>query len=119
MGDGLAGVDDAAAADRQNQLRARFQRQLHTLAGQRSARVRLHAAKCAILNARLVQEPEDAVEQSAFLRARAAVDDQYARKPAFFQQFRQPVRAACAEYDLSGYEIFKFVHMLILRRSLP
>ena len=119
VGDGLAGVDDAAAADRQNQLRTRFQRQLHALAGQRRARVRLHAAERAILNACLVQKPEHAVKQSAFLRARAAVDDQHARKSAFFQQLRQLLRAACAEHDLSRYEIFKSVHMLILRRSLP
>ena len=66
VGDGLAGVDDAAAADRQNQLRTRFQRQLHALAGQRRARVRLHAAERAILNARLVQKPEHAVKQSTF-----------------------------------------------------
>ena len=119
VGDGLAGVDDAAAADRQNQLRTRFQRQLHALAGQRRARVRLHAAERAILNARLVQKPEHAVKQSTFLRARAAIDDQHARKSAFFQQLRQLLCAACAEHDLSRYEIFKSVHMLILRRSLP
>ena len=73
----------------------------------------------AILNARLVQKPEHAVKQSTFLRARAAVDDQHARKSAFFQQLRQLLCAACAEHDLSRYEIFKSVHMLILRRSLP
>ena len=119
VGDGLAGIDDAAAADCQNQLRARFQRQLHALTGQRHARVRLYAAERAIADVRLVQEPEHAVKQSAFLRACAAVDDQHARKPALFQQFRQLLRAACAKHDLSRYEIFKCLHMLILRRSLP
>ena len=111
--------DDKTVNVHINRLRTRFQRQPHALAGTRRARARPTAAERGLLNARLAHKPDHAVKQSTFLRARAAVDDQHARKSAFFQQLRQLLCAACAEHDLSRYEIFKSVHMLILRRSLP
>ena len=110
--DGLAGVDDAAAADGQNELRAERKRQLHALAGQRHARVRLHAAERLVADARFLQQLEHAVKQSALSRARAAVDDEHARKLPLLQQLRQLADAACAEYDLGGYVILKCMHGL-------
>ena len=78
MGDGLGRVNDAAAADGEDQLRVHGDGFFHALTRKAEMRVRLHAAKLLMGNACAVQQRKDLIQKPAFLRALPAVDHQHA-----------------------------------------
>jgi len=117
VGDGLAGVDDGAAADREDQLRPHGERLAHALAREGEARIRLHAAERLAEDAGLLQLPADRVDEAAPLRAAAAVDQQPARRAVSGDQLGRFSDAARAEHDLGWNIVLKTVHVSSLPRD--
>ena len=76
VGDGLGGVDDAAAAHSQDKVYALFFAQLDALIHQRQPGVGHHAAQLHIRNSLALQRSPDLRKQARTLGAAAAVMDQ-------------------------------------------
>ena len=107
MGDGLGRVNDAAAANGEDQLRVHGDGLFHALARKAQVRVRLHAAKLLMGNACAVQQRKDFIQKAAFLRALPAVDHQHARSLAFFQLRGKLFKAVCSEDHPCRNAVFK------------
>ena len=107
MGNGLGRVDDAAAANGEDQLRVHGDGLFHALARKAEMRVRLHAAKLLMGNACAVQQRKDLIQKPSFLRALPAVDHQHARSLAFFQLRRELIEAVRSKDHPGRNAVFK------------
>ena len=100
VGDGLAGVDDRAAADGQQEVHAAGLGQLDALAHLGQMRVRHNAAQLHVEDTGLVQRLLDAVQHAGTHGALAAVVDQHAGAAELLHQGTDLFDGTLAKFDL-------------------
>ena len=110
VGDGLCRVDDAAAADGEDEVGFEGECLADALAHERNARIRLDAAEHLEGEARGCQLALDAREQTAPDDAAAAVDDVDAARAIRAQLLGHAVLGMAAEDDLRRHLELKTLH---------
>ena len=110
MRDGLGRVDDAAAADSEDEVCLEGERLADALAHERDARIRLDAAEDLEGEASGRQLALDAREQAAPDDAAATVDDVDAAHAVRAQLLGHAVLGMAAEDDLGRHLEFKTLH---------
>ena len=113
-GDGLGGVDDAAAADGDHEIDLLLTRELDALIDQPAAGVGLDAAELDGAQALGEDGVAHAVEQPGLLGGLAAVDEHHAAAAELLDILAGLVLAVAAENEIGGAVEIKVIHRRLL-----
>lgn len=116
--DGLGGVDDAAAADRQDEVDLFRAAQRNALMDKGQLGIGLHAAQFDPAEAGRFQRCGHLVKQAGFFDRAAAVVDEDARRAVFLQDRADLRFDVAAKNDLGGCAVNKVVHDTLLRHNV-
>ena len=108
----LRGVQNAAAADPQNEIRPKADAGLGHFPGCGDQRIRNDAAQRQGLDPIFPEIADHAIQQTAFLCGCAAVDRQHPAPAVLFHQFRGAQLRVRAEDDLRWSIVNKLLHVL-------
>ena len=111
VGDGLCGIDCAAAAHGQQEVEIVLAAQADALIDKVAARIGLDAAELTVKNARSLKRGLNLIKQAAALNAAAAVDDQRAGAAGFLDEAADLMLRIASEDEFGGGTEFKIQHM--------